>query len=89
MLEKLNLKDLPGWVIVTFSGVIGVLFWLFVKAKDDLRLSEIEHKKELAACREEYQKRVDNDLSEWKASYAALKKEQDEKLNELRKIRRK
>ncbi len=88
MIEKLNLKDLPGWVILTFAAVITFLFASLIEAKNELRRSEVEHKAELAACRSDYQKRVDSDLAEWKANYIALKKEQEEKMKELKKYKR-
>jgi len=88
MLEKLNMKDLPGWVIVSFSAVIITLFGLLIKAKDDLRVSDIEHRIDLAKCREDQQKKADGELSEWKAAFAALKKENEEKMSELKKIKR-
>jgi len=86
MLEKLNMKDLPGWVIVSFSVVIVALFWQLVEAKDALRVSDIEHRIDLAKCREDQQKKADGELSEWKAAFAALKKENDERMSELKKI---
>ena len=88
MLEKLNMKDLPGWVIVSFSAVIITLFGLLIKAKDDLRVSDIEHRIDLAKCREDQQKKADGELSEWKAAFSALKKETEEKMSELKKIKR-
>jgi hypothetical protein len=88
MLEKLNMKDLPGWVILSFSAVIITLFLQLLKAKDELRVSDVEHRIDLAKCREDQQKKADGELSEWKAAFAALKKENDEKMIELKKIKK-
>jgi predicted DNA-binding transcriptional regulator len=96
MLEKLNLKDLPAWVIVTFAGVIIFLFSLLMSAKDDVRMAEIEKgraiadkEKAIADCEALRRGETEKALAEWKGYYEALKKEQEAKINQLKRIYRK
>lgn len=88
MLEKLNLKDLPVWVIVTFSGVIAALFSLLLTAQSDLRKAEAAKERAVAECEAMMRKKVETELAEWKASFAAMKADQEAKLKQLEKIKK-